>query len=129
TIPNSSFSSRISVSSGRSPGSTLPPGNSHNPAIALPVGRCANRMRPSTSTRAQATTRTSLTLTTQAPRPSQPGINAASTPVVNPALRTVITVDRDIFLGQVAGQHAVAAGSQAQRDPDGDFRLTHVGRH
>src|SRR5664279_5419984 len=40
-MPSSSCSSRISVASGRSPGSTLPPGNSHSPASALPSGRCA----------------------------------------------------------------------------------------
>ena len=49
--------------SGRSPDSTLPPGNSHNPAMALPEGRCAIRTRPSVSIKAHAATRTSLTVT------------------------------------------------------------------
>jgi len=51
-------SSRIRAASGRSPGSTLPPGNSHSPARDLPCGRLAISTRPSTSIRATATTRT-----------------------------------------------------------------------
>ena len=70
TMPSSSFSSRISVSSGRSPASTLPPGNSQRPAIDLPAGRSASSTRPSASIRAQAATSTSLTLTA---RPSNVG--------------------------------------------------------
>ena len=42
--------------SGRSPGSTLPPGNSHRPASDLPAGRCAISTRLSASMSAQATT-------------------------------------------------------------------------
>src|SRR5437879_1955867 len=108
-MPISSWSSRIRVASGRSPGSTLPPGNSHRPAIALPCGRCAIRTRLSLSTSAQATTRVSLT---------------------SPMRRSgaVIAVDRDIFLGEVAGQHAVAAFAHAERDSDLDFRILHRGR-
>ena len=40
-------SSRTSAASGVSPGSTLPPGNSHSPAIGLPGGRCCTSTRPS----------------------------------------------------------------------------------
>src|SRR3546814_1521461 len=36
--------------------SSLPPGNSHSPAIASPSGRCWTSSRPSRSTRAAATT-------------------------------------------------------------------------
>ena len=46
-MPSSSFSSRISAASGVSPGCSLPPGNSHSPAIVLPSGRRASSTRPS----------------------------------------------------------------------------------
>ena len=72
-------SSRISASSGRSPASTLPPGNSHRPASCLPSGRWA--IRPGRRRRSAP------------PRP--PG--AVSGPIV--------AVDRDVVLGQVAGPH------------------------
>src|SRR5260370_22002378 len=42
--------------------------------------------------------------------------------------RPVIAVDRDIFLGEVAGQHAVAAFAQAERDFDLDLRILHRAR-
>src|SRR5690606_974609 len=96
----------ISVSSGRSPGSTLPPGNSHRPASCLPSGRWAMSTRPSTSRRAQAATRTSFM-----PRAS----------------RTVVAVDGDIFLRQVAGPHRRLATAEAEIDPDGDLVPLHVG--
>src|SRR6185312_8522644 len=57
SMPSSSRSSRISAASGLSPSFTLPPGNSHSPAIALPSGRWASSTRPSASTSATATTR------------------------------------------------------------------------
>ena len=47
------------LASGLSPGSTLPPGNSHSPASCLPGGRCASSTRPCPSSSATATTRTS----------------------------------------------------------------------
>src|SRR5712675_2996083 len=43
--------------------------------------------------------------------------------------RPVIAVDRDIFLGEVAGQHAVAALAEAEPDPDLDFRVLHRARY
>src|SRR2546423_1779059 len=52
-MPSSSISSRISATSGVSPGCTLPPGNSHIPARCLPAGRSAKRTRPSTSVSAR----------------------------------------------------------------------------
>src|SRR5205823_5651865 len=39
--------------------------------------------------------------------------------------RPVIAIDRDIFLGEVAGQHAVAAAAEAERDSDPDLRALH----
>src|ERR1700745_1642739 len=39
--------------------------------------------------------------------------------------RPVVAVDRDIFLGEVAGQHAVLALAQAQRHLDLDLWLLH----
>ena len=58
-MPSSSFSSRISAASGVSPACSLPPGNSHSPAIVLPSGRRASSTRPSASISAQAATSSS----------------------------------------------------------------------
>src|SRR6187455_1121818 len=118
-MPISSCNSRISVCSGRSPGSTLPPGNSHSPASALPSGRWAISTRLSLSTSAQATTRVSFMAVMQwwrayDSRERGEGVS-----------RPVIAVDRDIFLGEVAGQYAVAALAQPERDPDLDFWILH----
>src|SRR2546430_14520163 len=41
----------------------------------------------------------------------------------------VVGVDGDILLGQVAGEHAVAAATEAERDLHPDFRLLHQRRH
>jgi|SRR5580698_9061797 hypothetical protein len=41
------------------------------------------------------------------------------------ASRPVVAVDRDIFLGEVAGQNAVAAFAEAECDLDLDLRLLH----
>ncbi|KAG1702837.1 Protein translocase subunit SecA [Nymphon striatum] len=43
--PSSSCNSLIKASSGVSPGSIFPPGNSHRPAMDLPSGRCASKTR------------------------------------------------------------------------------------
>ncbi len=40
-------------------------------------------------------------------------------------LRPVVAVDRDIFLGEIAGQHAVAALAETERDLDLDLRVLH----
>src|SRR3954447_1620291 len=114
-MPISSCSSRISACSGRSPGSSLPPGNSHKPASVLPGGRCAIRTRLSTSTSAQATTKTSFSGT------------ATNPPRVVPASRPIVAVDGDVLLGEVAGQHPVAALAEAERDLDLDLRVLHRG--
>src|SRR3954468_18210846 len=113
-MPSSSWSSRIRLSSGRSPGSSLPPGNSQRPASVLPSGRCAIRTRLSTSISAQATTSVSL-------RSAMPW----SAPNDDCYLRPVVAVDRDILLGEVAGQHAIAALAEAKRDLDLDLRVLH----
>src|SRR6478735_11397611 len=106
-MPSSSWSSRIRLCSGRSPGSHLPPGNSQSPASVLPAGRCAISTRLSASTSAHATTSVSLR--------SAIGVRSGS----------VIPVDGDIFLGKVAGQDAVAALAEAERDLDRDLRRLH----
>src|SRR5215813_1333239 len=146
-IPNSSLSSRMSVCSGRSLGSTLPPGNSHNPAIARPAGRCANRTRPSASRSAHAATRTSFTpLRLQMTRRVGKGAPLLAVPTAAwpwwarfalPTLpattrdrprrgsRPVIAVDRDILFGEVAGEDAVAAAP----DPDPDLELDDLFLH
>src|SRR6185437_10712213 len=98
----------MSVVSGRSPGSTLPPGNSHKPAIVLPSGRCAISTRLSASMSAQATTRVSLRVAMRRTR-----------------LRPVVAVDRDIFLGEVAGQYTVATLAESQAHLDLDLRVLH----
>src|SRR5271156_4403688 len=40
-------------------------------------------------------------------------------------LAAIIAVDRDVFFGQVAGQHAVAALAQSKRDFERDFGPLH----
>src|ERR1700743_3981777 len=42
-----------------------------------------------------------------------------------PASGTVVAIDGDVFLGEIAGQHAVAALAEAERDLDLDLRLLH----
>src|SRR6516165_3599493 len=96
-MPISSASSRISAASGVSPALTLPPGNSHNPAIDLPAGRSASSTRPSASTSATAATSTI----------------GSSAPVAG--------IDVDVAVGQIAGPHSrLAAGDT---DIDGDIYL------
>src|SRR5271168_4704146 len=41
------------------------------------------------------------------------------------ASRPVVAVDGDIFLGEIAGQNAVTALAEAERDLDLDLRLLH----
>src|SRR5258707_132043 len=43
--------------------------------------------------------------------------------------RPVIAVDCDVFLGEVAGQHAVAALAETEPDLDLDLRVLHRSRH
>src|SRR5579871_5036044 len=104
-MPSSSASSLINVSSGRSPASILPPGNSHKPAIGLPSGRRVKSTRPSASISAQAATSTSFT------RGSAP----------------VIAVDGDIFLGEVTGQHEVGAVAETKIDHEINHVALHIG--
>src|SRR5260370_40971158 len=116
-MPSSSLSSRIKLCSGRSPGSTLPPGNSHRPAIAFPAGRCAISTRPSASMSAQAATRTVLRLT------------AGTSGSPSGILRSIVAVDGDILLGEVAGEHAVAPAPETERHLEADLRLLHHRRN
>src|SRR5687767_5412654 len=97
STPSSSLSSRMRAASGASPSWTLPPGNSHRPAMDLPSGRRARRTRPSASTSATAATRTSG--------------RVGSAPVG--------AIDVDIAVGQVAGPH----GCPPAPDPDIDRDL------
>ena len=46
---------------------------------------------------------------------------------VNKSLRAVIAVDGDVFLGQVAGEHPIAALAEAECDLEADLRLAHRG--
>src|ERR1700745_1172904 len=103
-MPSSSASSRIRAASGVSPGPTLPPGNSHNPAIVLPAGRCASNTRPSVSTSATADTST-----------TGGGLSAA-----------VAGIDVDIAVGQVAGPHGRPALADAEVDADRNFAALHI---
>src|SRR6516164_4395939 len=104
-MPSSSASSRISVASGVSPASTLPPGNSHSPAIDLPGGRWASSTRPSASISATAATSTT-------------GGEASA---------AVAGIDVDIAVGQIAGPHRRLAAADADIDGDLDFATAHMG--
>src|SRR5712692_5898353 len=101
-MASSSASSRISAVSGVSPASTLPPGNSHNPAIGLPAGRRASNTRPSASTNAAAATSTMRSA-------------------------TVAGIDVDVFVGQIAGPHRGLAAADADIDRDLDIAAAHIG--
>src|SRR4029079_6998456 len=111
-IASSSRNSRIRVSSGRSPFSTLPPGNSQRPAIDLPCGLCAINTRPSVSTSAQAAMRTIL---------------RAKAPA--PGLRAIVAVDGDVFFGEIAGENAIAAFAQPECNFQADFGFLHCLAH
>src|SRR5437016_674509 len=115
------------VSSGRSPASTLPPGNSQRPAIAFPGGRSASRTRPSASTRAQAVTRTRLTLTALGSRLPGAALRPCQDQGLTPALRPVVSVDGYVLVGEVAGEHPVAPIPEPERDFDRDLGILHVG--
>src|ERR1700730_17834565 len=110
-MPSSSRSSRISVSSGRSPDSILPPGNSHRPSIGLPDGREGGKTGPSEASNAQAGANTSFTDETRGTARSAP----------------IIAVDGDVFLGEIASQHAVGAAAEAEIDREVDHIALHVG--
>src|SRR5712671_679853 len=101
-MPSSSASSRISAVSGVSPGLTLPPGNSHSPAIDLPAGRWASNTLPSASTSATAETSTT-------------GGSAA-----------VAGIDIDVAVGQIAGPHGYPASADPDIDGDGDLAALHI---
>src|SRR6516225_6862783 len=101
-MPSSSASSRMSAASGVSPALTLPPGNSHRPAIDLPAGRSASRTRPSASTSATAATSTM-------------GGSAA-----------VAGIDVDVAVGQIAGPHRRLAAGDSDIDGDRDLASLHV---
>src|SRR4029077_8906722 len=102
SMPSSSASSRMRAASGVSPAWTLPPGNSHSPAIDFPAGRWARRTLPSTSTRATATTRTT----------------GRSAPVA--------AIDVDVAVGQVAGPYRRPPAADAEVDGDVEVPPGHV---
>src|SRR5215472_6194498 len=102
SIPSSSASSRISAASGVSPALTLPPGNSHNPAIDLPAGRSASSTRPSASTSATAATSTIGTST------------------------AVAGIDVDVAVGQITSPYRRFAAADTDIDCDRDFVTLHV---
>src|SRR5437870_2629176 len=102
-MPNSSLSSRISAASGVSPALTLPPGNSHNPAIDFPGGRWASSTRPSASTSAAAATSTTG------------GPSAA-----------IAGIDVDVAVGQIAGPHRRPAAADTDIEGNVDVAPFHV---
>src|SRR5271163_3041912 len=129
-MPNSSPSSRISVSSGRSPASILPPGNSHSPAILFPSGRWATRTRPSGSISAQAATRRILVPVMRLGpswsalinlRLSDGGEVAENSQRLLTSSAPIRAIDPDIAFGQVAGPNPRAAFAQPQIDADLNF--------
>src|SRR6516162_10115997 len=100
-MPSSSASSRISAASGVSPALTLPPGNSHRPAIDLPAGRSASSTRPSGSTSATAATST----------------------IGGEASAAIAGIDVDVAVGQIAGPHCRLAAADTDTDIDHDSYL------
>src|SRR5512145_653360 len=117
SMPSSSWSSRPSATSGASPSRTLPPGNSHSPAMGLPGGRRARSTRPSTSISAAAATRTiGATLAGGSGIPSHPV--GASAPIA--------AIDVDIPMGQIAAPHHRLASTNADVDRDVDLAPGHV---
>src|SRR5208282_3314256 len=110
-----SRSPRISAASGVSPAPTLPPGNSHKPAMGLPAGRSASSTRPSASISA---TQTTGTLPKAPPAPRAAG---ASAPVA--------AIDVDIAVRQVAAPHRPAPPAHAEIDRYPDVAPGHVPRH
>src|SRR5579875_3120678 len=115
-MPSSSASSRTSARSGVSSGLTLPPGNSHNPAIGLPGGRSASSTRPSASTSAAAAT--STTGTAAAATPGAPG---------QPSSAAIAAIDIDIAVGQIAGPYRGRARPDPEIDRDHDVAPLHMG--
>src|SRR4051794_8474886 len=101
-MPSSSFSSRINAISGRSPGSTLPPGNSHSPPSCLSIGRFDSSTRPSLSIRATAATRTIF------------------------ILAAVGAVDVDVTVREIAGPYGGLAFADADIRLDDDMAALHV---
>src|SRR5271169_1012339 len=101
-MPSSSASSRINAASGVSPALTLPPGNSHKPAIDLSAGRSASSTRPSASTSATAATSTMR------------------------GSAAVAGIDVDIAVGQIAGPHRCFAAAHAYIDRDLDVAASHM---
>src|SRR4029077_16061024 len=96
--PSSSFSSRQSAVSGLSPAAILPPGNSHKPAIALPLGRCCSSTLPS------------------------PSINAAQTfGTIGGRSAPVAGIDVDVAMRQIAGPDLGAALADAEIDLNHDL--------
>src|SRR5688500_6807293 len=49
--------------------------------------------------------------------------------LVSEALRAVVTIDGDVFLGEIAGQYAVLAAAEAERDLERALRALHRLRH
>src|SRR5690348_420838 len=118
SIPSSSTSSRIKAASGVSPGSTLPPGNSHSPPMGLPAGRWASNTRPSASTSATADTST-MGRPPPLPSPARGGGLGWG------LLAAIAGIDIDIAVGQVAGPHRRLAAADAKIDTDRDLAALH----
>src|SRR6516225_4017131 len=103
-MPSSSASSRMSAASGVSPVATLPPGNSHRPAIDFPAGRWASSTRPSASTSATAATST----------------------IGGDASAAVAGIDVDVTVGQIAGPHGRLTARDTDIDGDLDLMAFHI---
>src|SRR5262245_31688127 len=125
-MPSASRSSRTSASAGVSPASTLPPGNSHSPAIDLPSGRWAIRTRPSTSTSATAATSTSGRSPSGGGPPGQSSSNDGLKSVGS---GTIAAVDVDVAVRQIAGPDRGAAAADAEIDVDHDVGALDVAGH
>src|SRR5215469_10387764 len=118
-MPSSSASSRISAASGVSPGLTLPPGNSHSPAIDLPGGRCASRRRPSGSTSATAAT---STMCWHQPTPPPVGGGGSGWEQSAP----VAAIDVNVAVSEITGPHRRLACTHADIDSNVDLAALHV---
>ena len=124
TIPSSSFSSRISAVFGPLAGLDLAAGKLPQAGHRLAGGPLCDQHAAVGIDQGAGGDQDEFTLSVLASRDQATPVKDRSTRLSrwqanrdgNTRLRPVVAVDRDIFLGEIAGQHAVAALAEAERD-------------